>query len=164
MDVRPRLQNRPEISFHHEPCWKPVTACYQGGFPLFSHVLVLVYPSTPKGVFLSTSVAVAGQRLPRFCWCTKLLRHSAGFEILDVRLPVRGRTCRTSPSKTHLVVGAPRKLSYSKSFDTGPRTFYVMLCYVMLCYVMLCYVIYLFIHLFIHLSFFLNFLLFLIIF
>jgi hypothetical protein len=72
--------------FLNEPCWNSITAFYRGGSLL--------------GSTCTTSVAVAGQNLPRFWGCTNLFPHTAGFEILDVRLPDRG--------KPHLVVGAPR--------------------------------------------------------
>jgi hypothetical protein len=39
----------------------------------------------------TTSVAVAGQKILRFWECTTLLPRTAGIEILDVRLPIRGR-------------------------------------------------------------------------
>jgi hypothetical protein len=43
------------------------------------------------GTACTTSVAVAGQELPRFWGCTRVFPPTAGLEILDVRLPVWGR-------------------------------------------------------------------------
>jgi hypothetical protein len=61
-----------------------------------------------------TSLVVAGQSIPRFRGCTKLLPHAAGFDIL---LPVRGKTCRTCTYHNPHGRGCSQELSYSKSFD-----------------------------------------------
>jgi hypothetical protein len=54
----------------------------------------------------NTGAAVDGKKSPRFWGCTKLLPHIAGFEILDVRLPIRGPV-GLATTNTHMVLGAP---------------------------------------------------------
>jgi hypothetical protein len=51
----------------------------------------------PGGIFLGSTYTkpVAGLEAPRFSGCTRLLPRTTSFNILDFRLPVQGRTCRT---------------------------------------------------------------------